>query len=334
MIAGLAEVLGAGREYFLFDSFEGLPPAREELDGASAVAWQKNSRSPAHYNNCTAAQEEAAAAMKLSGATSFSLVKGWFNETLPRFSPPNEIAVLRLDGDWYESTRVCLENLYPHVAPGGIVIIELGAQERDELARRPRDRGSRSRPPSARSPAPPRARAPAARRARASSRRRRRAVEAADADVDRVDLAAAEQRHHLVAGLLQREPALDGVAGGPAPSRWRSRSRGSRARAACRCAARGSRSTRRSRAAGAARGSARRPRRRGVLHRVHGAHLVGDRADAADARGDVGRLGERAAAQERLEEARRLEDAQLDVARRAPSWSRDDSAPSPSTRAR
>jgi hypothetical protein len=124
MIAGIAEVLGASREYFLFDSFEGLPPAREELDGASAVAWQKNSRSPAHYNNCTAAEEEAAAAMKLSGASSFSLVKGWFNETLQGFRPPNEIAVLRLDGDWYESTRACLENLYPHVAPGGIVIVD------------------------------------------------------------------------------------------------------------------------------------------------------------------------------------------------------------------
>jgi hypothetical protein len=124
MIAGMAEVLGAGRDYFLFDSFEGLPPAREELDGASAVAWQKNSFSPVHYNNCTAAEEEAAAAMKLSGATSFSIVKGWFNETLPRFSPPSKIAVLRLDGDWYESTRDCLENLYPHVAPGGVVIVD------------------------------------------------------------------------------------------------------------------------------------------------------------------------------------------------------------------
>ena len=52
----------------------------------------------------------------------------------------------------------------------------------------------------------------------------------------------------------------------------------------------------------------------GVLHRPHRAHLVGDRADAADPRGDVGRLGERAAAQERLEEARRLVDPQLDLA--------------------
>ena len=56
MVAGIAEVLGASRDYFLFDSFEGLPPAREELDGVSAVAWQKDSRSPAHYNNCTAAE--------------------------------------------------------------------------------------------------------------------------------------------------------------------------------------------------------------------------------------------------------------------------------------
>jgi O-methyltransferase len=124
MSAGMAKVLGAERHYFLFDSFEGLPPAKEDLDGAAAVAWQSNTNSPSYYNNCTAAVEEATAAMKLSGAASFSLVKGWFNETTPRFAPPTEIAVLRLDGDWYDSTRVCLENLYPHVAPGGIVIVD------------------------------------------------------------------------------------------------------------------------------------------------------------------------------------------------------------------
>ena len=54
----------------------------------------------------------------------------------------------------------------------------------------------------------------------------------------------------------------------------------------------------------------------GVLHGVDGAHLVGDRADAADAGGDIGGLGEVPAAQERLEEARRLED--LEAAHRSP----------------
>ena len=124
MSAGMVQVLGADRQYFLFDSFEGLPPAREDLDGASAVAWQSDKTSPAYYNNCSAAEEEAAAAMKISGAAAFSLIKGWFNETLPGFIPPSQIAVLRLDGDWYDSTRACLENLYPHVAPGGLVIID------------------------------------------------------------------------------------------------------------------------------------------------------------------------------------------------------------------
>ena len=51
----------------------------------------------------------------------------------------------------------------------------------------------------------------------------------------------------------------------------------------------------------------------GVLHGLDGAHLVRDGTDAADARGDVGRLGEGAPAKQRLEEARRLEDPQFDV---------------------
>ena len=71
-----------------------------------------------------------------------------------------------------------------------------------------------------------------------------------------------------------------------------------------------------------------------VLHRVDGAHLVRDGADAADAGRDVGRLEERAAAQERLEEPRRLEDPQLDVLDASRPASRTDIAPSPSTRAR
>lgn len=48
---------------------------------------------------------------------------GWFQDTVPVASVP-EIAVLRLDGDWYESTRVCLEHLHPAVQPGGYVVID------------------------------------------------------------------------------------------------------------------------------------------------------------------------------------------------------------------
>ncbi|MCC6805131.1 MAG: class I SAM-dependent methyltransferase [Anaerolineae bacterium] len=50
-------------------------------------------------------------------------LKGWFRDTLPS-APIEQLAVLRLDGDLYESTMDALVNLYPKVAPGGYVIID------------------------------------------------------------------------------------------------------------------------------------------------------------------------------------------------------------------
>lgn len=48
---------------------------------------------------------------------------GWFQDTLPA-AQTGQIAILRLDGDWYASTKVCLEHLYERVVPGGFVIID------------------------------------------------------------------------------------------------------------------------------------------------------------------------------------------------------------------
>jgi len=51
--------------------------------------------------------------------------KGWFQDTLPVTQKTiKQIALLRLDGDWYASTKVCLEYLYDKVAVGGIIIID------------------------------------------------------------------------------------------------------------------------------------------------------------------------------------------------------------------
>lgn len=122
MSAGMAEVLGPGRRSYLFDSFEGLPPADAEKDGARAVTYQAEPGGPDYHDNCRAEQAYAEAAMALAGATTVHLVPGWFNVTVPAFVPPEPIRVLRLDGDWYASTKVCLESLYPHVAPGGLIL--------------------------------------------------------------------------------------------------------------------------------------------------------------------------------------------------------------------
>lgn len=62
--------------------------------------------------------------MTLSAAVKYKLIKGWFSDTLPGFVPPGPIGILRLDGDWYESTMTCLEALYDHVAPRGIIVID------------------------------------------------------------------------------------------------------------------------------------------------------------------------------------------------------------------
>lgn len=51
--------------------------------------------------------------------------KGWFQDTLPADTHKiDKIAILRLDGDWYESIKVCLDYLFDKVQKGGIVVID------------------------------------------------------------------------------------------------------------------------------------------------------------------------------------------------------------------
>jgi O-methyltransferase len=54
-----------------------------------------------------------------------SCARGWFDQTVPAFAAENpSIALLRLDGDWYDSILVCLRSLFPCVVPGGFVTID------------------------------------------------------------------------------------------------------------------------------------------------------------------------------------------------------------------
>lgn len=122
MIAAMAEILGSSRKYWLFDSFEGLPPARE-IDGEAAIHWQNNPAGEHYHDNCRAEQQFAHEAMQMSGVKSYQLIKGWFNETLPG-SQVQKIAILRLDADWYDSTMCVFENLYDKVSDGGLILID------------------------------------------------------------------------------------------------------------------------------------------------------------------------------------------------------------------
>lgn len=123
MIAATAEILGPDKKYFLFDSFEGLPPAKEN-DGEKAKNWQGDTKSPTYFDNCSTDIKYSQEAMRLSGVKQYEVIKGWFSDTLPHFNSSQPIAILRIDGDWYDSTMQCLENLYKYVNDGGLIIID------------------------------------------------------------------------------------------------------------------------------------------------------------------------------------------------------------------
>ena len=104
MIAALAERVG--RRAVLFDSFEGLPDAKA-VDGAVAIAWQSDTESPWYHDNCTADERDAIVAMTLAGAE-YEIRKGWFEQTVPAYAAQQPtIAIMHLDGDWYDSIVTC-----------------------------------------------------------------------------------------------------------------------------------------------------------------------------------------------------------------------------------
>ncbi|RMF98502.1 MAG: hypothetical protein D6734_00090 [Candidatus Schekmanbacteria bacterium] len=119
MMGGIASLLGDERHYYLFDSFEGLPPA-SEIDGKKALEWQAHN----DLNNCSTDASFAHKAMKMAKAKNYHIIKGWFDKTLSSTEFEDNIAILRLDADWYSSTAHCLNYLYPKVREGGLIIID------------------------------------------------------------------------------------------------------------------------------------------------------------------------------------------------------------------
>ena len=120
---------GSSRKLHLFDSFEGLPqPCAEDGERAAEYSGGVNSGDLVSVHQCEAGLDEVRDfLLNTLSLPSNRLVfhKGWFQETIPHLgTEPESIAVLRLDGDWYESTKVCLEHLYDRLTPGGIVILD------------------------------------------------------------------------------------------------------------------------------------------------------------------------------------------------------------------
>ena len=108
-----------GRAIWAFDSFEGTPLATEP-DGIPPDLL------PFSEGQCLGAEAMLREAVALHGSPERLTVRpGWFQDTLePAVDEIGPIAILHLDGDWYESIRFPLETLYPRVSPGGWVVID------------------------------------------------------------------------------------------------------------------------------------------------------------------------------------------------------------------
>ena len=117
------------RTLHLFDTFEGMTPPTDndvEFDGQSAeVLLASSDKSDAESVWCHAPLEGVRAVLSETGYDMDKLVfvQGRVEDTLPN-AAPERIALLRLDTDWYESTRHELEHLYPRLVPGGVLIID------------------------------------------------------------------------------------------------------------------------------------------------------------------------------------------------------------------
>ncbi|MDP2637222.1 MAG: TylF/MycF/NovP-related O-methyltransferase [bacterium] len=133
---GVAGVLGSrakqegkGRVTWLFDSFEGLPePTKEDGSFAKEYSGEKDSGKLVSIEKCvgpiTDVRNILFSILRLQ-ENQVRLVQGWFQDTLPQArSGIGKIALLRLDADWYESTKCALENLYDLVSSGGYVVID------------------------------------------------------------------------------------------------------------------------------------------------------------------------------------------------------------------
>ena len=107
----------AGGQLLVFDSFRGLPPNRERhthLDGRG-VAF----RAGAFRATLPSVQRTVA---RLGAPEVCRFHKGWFADTLPALERGRWLDVVLLDVDLVESTRVCVRELYPRLAPGGVLL--------------------------------------------------------------------------------------------------------------------------------------------------------------------------------------------------------------------
>jgi O-methyltransferase len=134
MILTLQELGVTDREIFLYDTFTGMTAPGEEdisaFDRPALESWREarhQGESPwgKIFNPDVFSRHAVESTLAATGypSTRLRLVEGDVLQTLPSCAP-GRVALLRLDTDWYASTRHELEHLYPRLAHGAVMIVD------------------------------------------------------------------------------------------------------------------------------------------------------------------------------------------------------------------
>ena len=116
-------------DLYLFDTYEGMTrPTEVDIDHAgnpAPIKFERKQRITSTSDWCYASIEEVQINLFSTGYNTDRLkfIKGKVEDTIPD-SAPSQISLLRLDTDWYESTRHELMYLYPRLAAGGVLIVD------------------------------------------------------------------------------------------------------------------------------------------------------------------------------------------------------------------
>ena len=129
MMQTLNQLGDDSREFYLYDTFAGMS-APSDVDisfrGEKAdEAFIKLKVSEDASNWCMSPLEEVKQNILSTGyrEDKINFIKGKVEDTIPR-NMPQKIALLRLDTDWYESTKHELNHLFPLLQPNGVLIID------------------------------------------------------------------------------------------------------------------------------------------------------------------------------------------------------------------
>jgi O-methyltransferase len=114
---------------WLYDTFEGMnAPTNFDLDINGNLAFERMQNEDIEDSWLWAKAELNLVKQNINTfqypQENINYIKGIVEETLLSDEIPNEIALLRLDTDWYESTKIELEVLYPKLVSGGVLIID------------------------------------------------------------------------------------------------------------------------------------------------------------------------------------------------------------------